>query len=161
LPTFRESDYLFCSVFHAVGDGKFRPDSRRIFCPISTLVPSIRTTTGTFTANLSRRPPHGCQDVAAQYASKNIDEHRAHAGIAHQNPKCIFDLFRRRAAAHIQKIRGEPPAYLMMSMVAMANPAPLTMQDAAVQLDVIQSVFEASTSSWSSSSISRNSRRFG
>ena len=38
-----------------------------------------------------------------------------------------------------RKLAGLPPAYLMMSMVAMASPAPLTMQaTCAVELDVVE-----------------------
>ena len=40
----------------------------------------------------------------------------------------ILDLLGDCAAADVEEVAGLPPASLMMSMVAMASPAPFTMQ---------------------------------
>ena len=108
---------------------KFNPDSRRIFWPSSTLVPSMRTTTGTFTcssfaaattpvARTSQRkiPPKMLMKTAFTLASLM------------RIRKAFFTCSAEAPPPTSRKFAGEPPEYLMMSIVAMARPAPLTMQ---------------------------------
>jgi hypothetical protein len=51
-----------------------------------------------------------------------------HVLVRHQDLEGVADLLGVRAAADVQEVRRLPPASLMMSIVAMARPAPLTMQ---------------------------------
>ena len=68
------------------------------------------------------------QHVAAQDAAEDVDEDRLHVLVGHQDAERVADLLRVGAAAHVEEVGGAPPASLMMSMVAMARPAPFTMQ---------------------------------
>src|SRR3990172_7584916 len=106
-----------------------RPDSASIFLPSSTFVPSMRTTTGSrspsvFTAAITpsasrsqrRMPPNTLMKTAFTAAS---DERMLNA----------FSICAGEAPPPTsRKLAGSPPASLMMSIVAIARPAPLTMQ---------------------------------
>ncbi len=48
----------------------------------------------------------GGEYVAAQDAAEDVDEHGAHAGIAHEDAEGVFDLFGGGAAADVEKIGG-------------------------------------------------------
>src|SRR5579859_5080985 len=103
--------------------------SRSIFWPISTLVPSMRTTTGTF----SRK-----SFAAATTPVASTSQRKMPPNMLMKTARTLGSLIKMRNAfltcseeappPTSRKFAGDPPAYLMMSMVAMANPAPLTMQ---------------------------------
>src|SRR5215471_3425283 len=108
---------------------KFKPDSVKICRPCSTFVPSIRTTTGAFTDS-SR--------AAFTTPTASVSQRRMPPKIL-TSTACTEGSERRiRNALRIcsslappptsRKLAGLPPAYLMMSMVAIAKPAPFTMQ---------------------------------
>src|SRR5262249_18166625 len=108
---------------------KFSPELRRICCPCSTFVPSSLTTTGT------------CTPVALA-ASTTLDATTSHRIIPPKiliNTAFTFLSDRRMRNAFFtcssdappptsRKFAGLPPASLMISIVAIARPAPLTMQ---------------------------------
>src|ERR1700730_6397068 len=108
---------------------KFKPESRRICWPTSTLVPSIRTTTGTLTPR---------SFAAATTPVARTSQRRMPPKILMNTARTLVSLIRMRNAFFTcsaeappptsRKFAGEPPAYLMISMVAIAKPAPLTMQ---------------------------------
>src|SRR5437588_3712250 len=108
---------------------KLSPESRRIWRPCSTLVPSIRTTTGSFNCN-SR--------AAATTPVASTSQRRMPPKMLMKTLRTSLSLVRILKAFFTwsaeappptsRKFAGAPPASLMMSMVAMARPAPLTMQ---------------------------------
>src|SRR5512139_2264980 len=106
-----------------------RPDSARIFLPSSTLVPSRRTTSGT--PKLTSRaaattpsaitshfmmPPKMLTRMARRFGFFSIS----------LNASVTFSLLAPPPTS--RKLAGMPPYSLMMSMVAMARPAPFTRQ---------------------------------
>src|SRR5712691_334093 len=108
---------------------KLRPDSASIFLPCSTLVPSTRTTTGSLSPSFltaairpsasrspRRMPPKTLMNTALTLGSE-------------ERMRKAFSICSGEAPPPTsRKLAGSPPASLMMSMVAMARPAPLTMQ---------------------------------
>src|SRR5438445_1807778 len=108
---------------------KLSPESRRICRPCSTLVPSMRTTTGSFICS-SR--------AAATTPVASTSQRRMPPKMLMKTPRTSLSLMRILKAFFTwsaeappptsRKFAGAPPASLMMSMVAMARPAPLTMQ---------------------------------
>src|ERR1700722_1533864 len=108
---------------------KLKPDVLKISCPFSTLVPSIRTTTGAVTFNSRaafttpvastsqrRMPPKILMSTAFTPASESKI----------RNAFLICSAFAPPPTS--RKFAGLPPAYFTMSMVAIARPAPFTMQ---------------------------------
>ena len=106
-----------------------RPDSASIFLPSSTLVPSRRTTSGTFrptclTAAMTpsamvshfMMPPKMLTKMPFTFGSE----------VMILNAAVTFSAVALPPTS--RKFAGWPPKCLMMSMVAMARPAPLTMQ---------------------------------
>src|SRR5712671_1506268 len=106
-----------------------RPDCCRIFLPRSTLVPSRRTTSGTCrltsraaattpSAMTSQRmiPPKMLTSIPSTFGSLRI------------NLKAVATRSRVAPPPTSRKFAGLPPCNLMMSIVAIAKPAPLTMQ---------------------------------
>src|SRR5579883_545742 len=87
------------------------PDSARIFLPRRTLVPSRRTTSGTW--RLTSR-------AAATMPST--------LGSLRMSLKAVVTRSLVAPPPTSRKFAGSPPQSLMMSMVAMARPAPFTMQ---------------------------------
>ena len=67
-------------------------------------------------------------DVATHDAAEDVDQNAFHVGIGEDDLEGFGDPLLRGAAADIEEIRRVSPSSLMMSMVAMASPAPLTMQ---------------------------------
>src|SRR3990167_1179574 len=105
------------------------PDSASIFLPRSTFVPSMRTTTGSrspsfFTAAITpsarrsqrRIPPKTLMKTAFTAASDDRIRNACSICSGEAPPPTS------------RKLTGSPPASLMMSIVAIARPAPLTMQ---------------------------------
>src|SRR5262245_3449083 len=107
---------------------KSSPESASIFLPSSTLVPSIRTTTG------RRRPS---RVLAAINPSARRSQRRMPPNTLMNTARTLGSEDRMRNAFSIcsgdappptsRKLAGSPPDSLMMSIVAMASPAPLTM----------------------------------
>src|SRR6266436_6461923 len=104
-----------------------RPQSRTMRLPSSTLVPASRTTSGT------RRPVAACTTPCATQSQRLMP--------AKMLTRIAFtfwsDSTRLNAAATrsgeappptSRKLAGSPPACLIMSIVAIASPAPLMMQ---------------------------------
>ena len=44
------------------------------------------------------------EDIAAQNAAEDVDQHRLDVRVGHQNAKGVFDPVGIRSAAHVQKI---------------------------------------------------------
>ena len=105
------------------------PESASIFLPCSTFVPSARRTTGSFKPSLftaammpsasrstRRMPPKTLMNTALTDGSE-------------ERMRKAFSICSGEAPPPTsRKLAGSPPASLMMSIVAMASPAPLTMQ---------------------------------
>ena len=68
------------------------------------------------------------QHVAAQDAAEDVDEHRLDVLVGHQDRKAFLICSALAPPPTSRKLAGSPPASLMMSIVAIARPAPLTMQ---------------------------------
>ncbi|EDP66521.1 malate dehydrogenase [alpha proteobacterium BAL199] len=106
-----------------------RPESARICLPSSTFVPSRRTTSGT--CRLTSR-------AAATTPSAITSQRMIPPKMLTRMPSTFLsDRMILNAAVTrslvappptSRKFAGSPPTSLMMSMVAMARPAPLTMQ---------------------------------
>ena len=118
------------------------PLSRRICWPSSTLVPASRTTIGTGTcASRARLDDSLRHPVAAVDAGKDVDQHDATFGSESTSRNAAATRSGEAPPPTSRKLAGSPPACLIMSIVAMARPAPLTMQPiVAVQLDVVESM---------------------
>ena len=106
------------------------PDSARMFLPSSTLVPSSRTTSGSLsaTSRAAATMPFG-DDVAAHDPAEDVDEDALHRSGRERmilNAAVTFSFDAPPPTS--RKLAGSPPDSLMMSIVAMARPAPLTMQ---------------------------------
>src|SRR5579859_1163552 len=107
---------------------KLRPLSRRIFWPSSTLVPSIRTTTGALTCkSFAAATTPVARTSQRRMPPKILIKTAFTAGSPIRMRKAFFTCSAEAPPPTSRKLAGEPPAYLMMSMVAMARPAPLTM----------------------------------
>src|SRR5262249_26982368 len=105
------------------------PESASIFLPCSTLVHYARRTTGSLRPSLltaamipsasrstRRMPPKTLINTALTEGSE-------------ERMRKAFSICSGEAPPPTsRKLAGSPPASLMMSMVAMASPAPLTMQ---------------------------------
>jgi hypothetical protein len=96
-----------CAILHAVGDGEIQAAVSNNFLP--------KLHVGSFHSNddrdgqmqfFSGGDDTGGEDVAAKDAAKNIDKHRLHGGIAHQDAKRILNLVGGSAAADVEKVRG-------------------------------------------------------
>src|SRR5438552_13852544 len=108
---------------------KFKPLSRRIFCPASTLVPAMRMTTGTCKCNsLAAETTPVARTSQRRMPPKILMNTALTSGSLIRMRKAFFTCSAEAPPPTSRKFAGEPPAYLMMSMVAMARPAPLTMQ---------------------------------
>src|SRR5690606_27502241 len=106
-----------------------RPDSRRICFPRSSLVPFMRTTSGTesFTSRAAATtpaamvshfmmPPKMLTRIAFTFGFESMI----------LNAAVTFSVVAPPPTS--RKFAGEPPKSLIVSMVAMARPAPFTMQ---------------------------------
>src|SRR5687767_4764527 len=108
---------------------KFSPLSASIFFPSSTLVPFMRMTIGTGTPNSL---------TAAITPAASTSQRKMPPKILINTALTFLSIIRMRKAFLIcsalappptsRKFAGSPPDSLMMSIVAMASPAPLTMQ---------------------------------
>ena len=91
-------------------------------------MPSRRTTSGTLAHFLHRRDHALGDDVAAHDAANDVDENAFHVRIGGDDLERRGDLVLGGAAADVEEVGRVSPYSLMMSIVAMASPAPLTMQ---------------------------------
>src|SRR6266850_1394661 len=108
---------------------KFKPLSRRICWPTSTLVPSMRTTTGTFNCkSLAAATTPVARTSQRRMPPKILMNTALTSGSLMRMRKAFFTCSAEAPPPTSRKFAGEPPAYLIMSMVAMARPAPLTIQ---------------------------------
>src|SRR5712664_3582262 len=106
---------------------KFRPLSRRICWPASTLVPSMRTTTGTLNfRSLAAATTPVARTSQRKMPPKILMKTALTSGSLMRMRKAFLTCSEDAPPPTSRKLAGEPPAYLMMSMVAMARPAPLT-----------------------------------
>src|SRR5579859_3426320 len=108
---------------------KLRPESRRIFWPSSTLVPSMRTTTGTLSCkSFAAATTPVARTSQRRMPPKMLMKTARTLGSVMRIRKAFFTCSAEAPPPTSRKLAGEPPAYLMMSMVAIARPAPLTIQ---------------------------------
>src|SRR5665213_125503 len=132
-----------------------KPLSRRILRPSSTLVPARRTTSGTRSPRAACTTP--CATQSQRLMPANMLTSMAFTpGSA--STKLNADATRSGDAPPptSRKFAGSPPAYLIMSIVAMAKPAPLMMQPISPsRLTKLRPIPAASDSRGSSSAVSR------
>ena len=135
------------------------PDLRRISFP-KLHVGALQTNNErNAQLNLLRGGDHAFgDDVTLHDSAEYIDEDRFHVrGRQNQLERRRHLLF-VRSAAYVQEVGGAPPTSLMVSMVAMANPAPFTMQPMSPSKEMYaRSNSFALASTGSSSSMSRYS----
>ncbi len=98
--------------------------------PSSTLVPARRTTTGWCEADFLVGFHDALGDpVAAVDAREDVDEDDGDVAVGQHGAEGADDAFGRLRRRRCRgSWRGSPPASLIMSIVAMARPAPLMMQ---------------------------------
>src|SRR5260370_5913798 len=83
----------------------------------------------------------GGENIAAEDAAENIDEHGFDCGIAHENAESALDLFGGGAAADIEKIRGGAASVLDDIHGGHGETGAVNHAgDAAVELDVVEAV---------------------
>ena len=104
-PSPAERDDLLRRLAHRSAVVKFRPLSRSIRLPSSTLVPSMRMTIGTRHAELLDGGNHALrQHVAAQDAAEDVDQHGLDVLVGHQDAERVLDLLGVGAAADIEEV---------------------------------------------------------
>jgi hypothetical protein len=100
-----------------------------IFLPSSTLVPSRRTTSGTFRpTSLTAATTPSAMMSQRMMPPKMLTRMPFTAGSAVMILKAAMTFSLEAPPPTSRKLAGSAPYSLMMSMVAMARPAPLTMQ---------------------------------
>src|SRR5438445_610147 len=108
---------------------KLRPESRKIWRPCSTLVPSMRTTTGSFICNSRAAATTPVASTSQRRMPPKMLMKTLHTSLSLVRIlKALFTWSAEAPPPTSRKFAGAPPASLMMSIVAMARPAPLTMQ---------------------------------
>src|SRR6185312_5124689 len=107
---------------------KFNPDSLRSCCPSSTLVPSMRTTTGILISSSRAAAITPLASVSQRRMPPKILINTAFTlGSDNRMRNAFLTCSALAPPPTSRKFAGCPPAYLMMSMVAIASPAPFTM----------------------------------
>ena len=106
------------------------PASARICAACSELVPTMRTTIGTWRSCMAARLDQAVGDlVAARDAAEDVDQDRPHALRRTGSGSSPRQPCRALAPPPMsRKLAGLPPARLIRSIVVIARPAPLTMQ---------------------------------
>src|SRR3984885_7478982 len=108
---------------------KLRPELRRICWPSRTLVPSMRTTTGTSKRRSLARPTIPLASMSQRKIPPNTLMKTAFTfGSLSKMRNAFFTRSSDASPPTSRKFAGLPPLSLMMSIVAMARPAPFTMQ---------------------------------
>ena len=129
LLTGRGSHDLGCGVGHPVGnleiESGFGEDSSTLFNVGPFESHHDRHVDSNVAHSLDDALSH---DVTTHDAAKDIDQHCLDVVIRDQDLEGILDLLSAGTPPTSRKLAGSPPASLMMSMVAIASPAPLTMQ---------------------------------
>ena len=117
-------------VLHAVGDGEVQAGFVQDLLAQFDVGAFHADHDRNFDVQIARRGDHaGGERVAAQDAAENIDEARlSRLDRDSRMRKAFLTCSALAPPPTSRKFAGLPPAYLMMSMVAMARPAPLTMQ---------------------------------
>src|SRR5690554_1236642 len=106
-----------------------RPDSARIFLPRSSLVPFMRTTSGTFRSTSRAAVTTPLAMVSQRMMPpKMLTRMPLTLGFLSMMVKAAVTFSVVAPPPTSRKLAGSPPNSLMVSMVAMARPAPLTMQ---------------------------------
>src|SRR5688572_8231785 len=108
---------------------KFSPESFRIFRPSSTLVPSSRNTMGNWMLVLRAASTTPVASVSTRRMPPKMLMSTAFTcrSLSRISKACVT-CSALAPPPTSRKFAGFPPAYLMMSMVAIASPAPFTMQ---------------------------------
>ena len=89
----------------------------------------MRTTSGTFTPTCLRRRDDALgEHVAAHDAAEDVDEDGLHVRVGQDDLEGLGDLLLVAPPPTSRKLAGSPPSCWMMSIVAIARPAPFTMQ---------------------------------
>ena len=105
------------------------PESLSIFLPSSTLVPSKRTTSGTCSLTSLAAVMMPCAMVSHfMIPPKMLTRIALTEGSLVRILKACVTCAAEAPPPTSRKLAGEPPCSLIMSIVAMARPAPLTMQ---------------------------------
>src|ERR1700676_4228370 len=108
---------------------KLNPEDFKISCPFSTLVPSMRTTIGTFTLNSRAAFTTPVARTSQRRMPPKMLMSTAFTPWSERRMRKAFLICSALAPPPTsRKFAGLPPAYLIMSIVAIARPAPLTMQ---------------------------------
>src|SRR4029077_7254012 len=108
---------------------KLKPELRRISFPCSTLVPSMRTTTGIFSFNSFAAFTTPLASTSQRKMPPKMLTNTARTlGSLSRMRNAFFTWSSEAPPPTSRKFAGLPPLSLMMSMVAMARPAPFTMQ---------------------------------
>src|ERR1700740_2802237 len=108
---------------------KLNPELRKISLPCCTLVPSMRTTTGILNFNSFAAPTTPLARMSQRKMPPKILTNTARTlGSLNKMRKAFFTCSSEAPPPTSRKLAGLPPLSLMMSMVAIANPAPFTMQ---------------------------------
>src|SRR6185503_16867830 len=106
-----------------------RPDSASIFLPCSTLVPSARRTTGSLRPSfLTAEMMPSARRSTLRIPPKTLMNTAFTLGSDERMRNAFSNCSGEAPPATSRKLAGSPPASLTMSMVAMASPAPFTMQ---------------------------------
>jgi hypothetical protein len=108
---------------------KLSPDWRSISLPLSSLFPFIRITTGICTfKSLTAAITPSARTSQRRMPPKMLMRTAFTSGSASRMRNAFRICSALAPPPTSRKFAGLPPASLMMSMVAMARPAPLTMQ---------------------------------
>src|SRR5579884_68906 len=107
---------------------KFRPESARICRPFSTLVPSSRSTIGTLMSSARAASTTPVASVSTRrMPPKMLISTALTLGSESRMRNAFFTCSELAPPPTSKKFAGFPPAYLIISIVAMARPAPFTM----------------------------------
>jgi len=105
------------------------PEVRKSSLPCSTLVPSSRTTSGTRSCTCLAAPMMPAAITSQRMMPPKMFTRTAcTCGSASRILKAAVTFSSSAPPPTSRKFAGMPPAVLIMSMVAMARPAPFTMQ---------------------------------
>src|ERR1700751_2519068 len=140
----------FCAPsFMPLAIVKLKPELRKISWPFSTLVPSMRTTTGTLNLSSFAAFTTPLASTSQRRIPPKIFTKTAFTlGSLSRMRKAFFTCSSEAPPPTSRKFAGLPPLSLMMSMVAIARPAPLTMQPTGPLSLIYFSLYsEAATSS--------------
>src|ERR1700691_4298065 len=108
---------------------KLNPELRKMSLPCCTLVPSMRTTTGTLNFSSFAAPTTPLASTSQRKIPPKMFTNTARTfGSLSKMRNAFFTCSSEAPPPTSRKFAGLPPLNLMMSIVAIANPAPFTMQ---------------------------------